>query len=61
MKYIIGVDIGNSSTETALAAFDTAQNKLHFLSSAISDTTGIKGTKENVHGIYDSLRKFKRY
>lgn len=57
MKYIIGVDIGNSSTETALAAFDTAQNKLHFLSSAISDTTGIKGTKENVHGIYDSLRK----
>lgn len=46
MKYIIGVDIGNSSTETALAAFDTAQNKLHFLSSAISDTTGLRERKK---------------
>ncbi|MGC4432536.1 diol dehydratase reactivase subunit alpha, partial [Streptococcus suis] len=29
---------------------------VQFLSSAIADTTGIKGTKENVHGIYQSLK-----
>lgn len=55
MKYIVGVDIGNSSTESALAQIHDNGN-VQFLSSAIADTTGIKGTKENVHGIYDSLR-----
>ncbi|HFI0333807.1 TPA: diol dehydratase reactivase subunit alpha [Streptococcus suis] len=55
MKYIIGIDIGNSSTESALAQlYDNGT--VQFLSSAIADTTGIKGTKENVHGIYQSLK-----
>ena len=56
MKRIIGVDIGNSSTESALAEVQD-DGSIHFLASAIADTTGIKGTKENVHGIYQSLRK----
>ena len=51
MKRIIGVDIGNSSTESALAEVQD-DGSIHFLASAIADTTGIKGTKENVHGIY---------
>lgn len=55
MTYIVGVDIGNSSTESALAEFDQ-NGHLHFLSCALADTTGIKGTKDNVHGIYESLR-----
>lgn len=56
MKRIIGVDIGNSSTESALAEIET-NGETRFLSSAIAETTGIKGTKENVHGIYESLRQ----
>ncbi|MET3557190.1 diol dehydratase reactivase alpha subunit [Streptococcus rupicaprae] len=55
MVYVVGVDIGNSSTESALACIDTNGN-VTFLSHALADTTGIKGTKENVHGIYESLR-----
>lgn len=56
MKRVIGVDIGNSSTESALAEV-TSDGQVHFLASAIADTTGIKGTRENVHGIYESLRQ----
>lgn len=55
MTYIVGVDIGNSSTESALAKLDQ-DGRVHFLSCALADTTGIKGTKDNVHGIYESLR-----
>ncbi|MBP2621313.1 diol dehydratase reactivase subunit alpha [Streptococcus panodentis] len=55
MKRIIGVDIGNSSTESALAEIED-DGRFHFLASALADTTGIKGTKENVNGIYESLR-----
>ncbi|QPJ27625.1 diol dehydratase reactivase subunit alpha [Listeria seeligeri] len=54
MKYIAGIDIGNSTTEVALATTD-AQNKPDFVASAISETTGIKGTKQNLHGIFKSL------
>ncbi|MDR0298223.1 MAG: diol dehydratase reactivase subunit alpha [Streptococcaceae bacterium] len=54
MKRMIGIDIGNSSTETALAQLsDTGE--LKFLASAIADTTGIKGTKKNLFGIMDSV------
>ncbi|MDB1125255.1 diol dehydratase reactivase subunit alpha [Vibrio algarum] len=54
MTYIVGVDIGNSSTEVALAQsqFDGEQQ---FIASAITDTTGIKGTKQNLVGIYKAL------
>ncbi|SHM88513.1 diol dehydratase reactivase alpha subunit [Caldanaerovirga acetigignens] len=46
---IAGVDIGNNTTEIALAKI--INNKPVFLASGISKTTGIKGTPENVVGI----------
>ncbi|MEK6189925.1 MAG: diol dehydratase reactivase subunit alpha [Carnobacterium alterfunditum] len=54
MKKIIGVDIGNSSTEVALA--DVSPNgDVSFIGSAIVPTTGIKGTKENLLGIKSAI------
>ena len=55
MKIIAGVDIGNSTTEVALGAF--VQGKTYFLSTALTRTTGIKGTVENVVGIKIALEK----
>ncbi|MDO4975790.1 MAG: diol dehydratase reactivase subunit alpha [Eubacteriales bacterium] len=55
MKLVAGVDIGNSSTETAVARIDGKHVK--FLSSGITDTTGIKGTKQNIHGVFKSLKQ----
>ncbi|MDR3172838.1 MAG: diol dehydratase reactivase subunit alpha, partial [Treponema sp.] len=52
---IAGVDIGNASTETALAL--TEGGGLKFLSSGIVDTTGIKGTRQNIHGVFASLKQ----
>ncbi|MXC79105.1 propanediol utilization protein, partial [Escherichia coli] len=43
MRYIAGIDIGNSSTEVALATL-SATGELSFVSSALAETTGIKGT-----------------
>lgn len=56
MKIVAGVDIGNATTEVALARIYD-DGKVEFISSAIADTTGIKGTKQNVHGVVDSLKK----
>lgn len=56
MQKIVGVDIGNSSTEAALAEV-TATGEVNFLGSSIANTTGIKGTRNNLHGVYDSLNK----
>jgi diol dehydratase reactivase alpha subunit len=55
LKIIAGVDIGNSTTEVALGAF--VQGKTYFLSTALTRTTGIKGTVENVVGIKIALEK----
>ncbi|WP_394154267.1 diol dehydratase reactivase subunit alpha [Vibrio maritimus] len=54
MTYVVGVDIGNSSTEVALAK-QLANGTTEFITSAITDTTGIKGTKQNLVGIYKAL------
>ncbi|HEI2346605.1 TPA: diol dehydratase reactivase subunit alpha [Escherichia coli] len=56
MRYIAGIDIGNSSTEVALAML-SATGELSFVSSALAETTGIKGTLRNVHGIQEALAK----
>ncbi|RKD32753.1 diol dehydratase reactivase subunit alpha [Thermohalobacter berrensis] len=56
MKLIAGVDIGNDTTETSLAKIDDFGN-VSFLASGIVKTTGIKGTKENIHGIFSSLKQ----
>ncbi|EDO1145347.1 diol dehydratase reactivase subunit alpha [Listeria innocua] len=55
MKYIAGIDIGNSTTEVAFAILDSVKN-VEFVASAITDTTGIKGTKQNLHGIFKALK-----
>lgn len=56
MNLIIGIDIGNATTESALA-LTSWNGELTFLSSATSKTTGIKGTLDNITGIYNSLTK----
>lgn len=54
LKYIAGVDIGNSTTECCIASKDES-GKLRFLSSSITSTTGIKGTTANIEGIITAL------
>ncbi|MBP3039132.1 diol dehydratase reactivase subunit alpha [Bacillaceae bacterium Marseille-Q3522] len=54
MQYIAGVDIGNSTTEVALAKV-LENGSIQFLTSSIVGTTGIKGTKQNIHGIYQAI------
>ncbi|MBZ7396339.1 MAG: propanediol dehydratase reactivase alpha subunit PduG [Klebsiella grimontii] len=54
MRYIAGIDIGNSSTEVALATLDES-GALTITHSALAETTGIKGTLRNVFGIQEAL------
>ena len=56
MKRIVGIDIGNSTTESAMACIRD-DGTVQFLGSAIADTTGIKGTKDNIQGLMESLRR----
>lgn len=53
LKLIAGVDVGNSTTEVALADIE---GELRFLSCAMVSTTGIKGTRDNVAGIILGLK-----
>ena len=54
MGLIAGIDIGNASTEVALAELDG--DRLHFLASSTIPTTGIKGTDANLVGIFQALQ-----
>lgn len=54
-KIIAGVDIGNSSTEVAVAQIEEGYVK--FLSQHLVKTTGIKGTTDNVKGICTALQE----
>ncbi|MBS1204966.1 MAG: hypothetical protein H6R25_1865 [Proteobacteria bacterium] len=56
MRYIAGIDIGNASTEVALAALDD-RGALTIIGSALAETTGIKGTLRNVFGIQEALNR----
>lgn len=56
LQHIAGVDVGNASTEVALAEITTG-GESRFLCSSIVPTTGIKGTKENLSGIFAALRR----
>ncbi len=56
MRYVAGVDIGNASTETGLALVKDG-GSIEFLSSGIVDTTGLKGTTQNIHGVFSSLKQ----
>lgn len=51
---LAGVDVGNQTTEVALAEFDRRLPP-RFLASALVRTTGIKGTVANVPGIRTAL------
>lgn len=55
MKYIAGVDIGNSTTEVCIGQID-AEQKLQFVSSTSCPTTGTKGTVANTHAIKSALK-----
>ena len=53
MKLVAGIDIGNATTETALARIEGGHAV--FLASGTVPTTGIKGTRQNINGIFHSL------
>ena len=55
MEIVAGVDIGNATTEVALAKIEGKD--IEFLSSGIVPTTGIKGTKKNINGLFQSLKQ----
>ena len=55
MKYVVGIDIGNSTTEGALAKIESG--RIEFLASSLVKTTGVKGTLQNKHGIYNVLNQ----
>ena len=54
MKYVAGVDIGNATTEVAVARIEGKD--IEFLASGIGPTTGIKGTLQNINGVFMSLK-----
>ncbi len=56
MSIIAGVDIGNSTTEVAIARIEDGGSP-EFLSSGSTMTTGIKGTAENISGIVQVLKE----
>ena len=55
MRLIAGIDVGNATTEVALA--DISGISARFLASSSVPTTGIKGTVRNLPGIVDALNK----
>lgn len=54
MRFVAGVDIGNATTEVALARIE--DKDITFLASGIGPTTGIKGTLQNIEGVFYSLK-----
>ncbi|TFV56139.1 diol dehydratase reactivase subunit alpha [Mycobacterium sp. PS03-16] len=50
MVIVVGVDIGNSTTEASVARVG-ADGAVTFLGSALTPTTGVKGTVKNVDGV----------
>ncbi|AYN30101.1 diol dehydratase reactivase subunit alpha [Buttiauxella sp. 3AFRM03] len=55
MALIAGIDIGNATTEVALA--ESGEHGPRFLTSGIVSTTGTKGTKENIPGVIAALEQ----
>jgi diol dehydratase reactivase alpha subunit len=52
---IAGIDVGNSTTEVAIAKITNYQNPPRFLGISRVSTTGIKGTLSNIPGIVQAL------
>ena len=55
MRYIAGVDIGNSTTEVCIGKI-SAGSSVRFLASTSCPTTGTKGTVANIHAIKSALK-----
>ena len=53
---IAGIDVGNSTTEVAIAEVSKYQQAPRFLGSSRVPTTGIKGTLSNIPGMIRALR-----
>ena len=49
MALVVGVDIGNSTTEACVA--EIGENEPRYLASALAPTSGVKGTADNVPGV----------
>jgi len=49
-RTVVGVDIGNSTTEASLARIGP-DGTVDYLGGALTRTTGIKGTVKNVDGV----------
>lgn len=56
MKLVAGVDIGNATTEVAIATVIEDKN-VTFLASDFVRTTGIKGTRQNIHGVLAAIKQ----
>jgi diol dehydratase reactivase alpha subunit len=54
MEWVAGVDVGNNSTEIALARL-TGDGAVEIVSSAMVRTVGIKGTSRNAVGVIEGL------
>ncbi|GAB6898684.1 diol dehydratase reactivase subunit alpha [Kineosporia succinea] len=54
MSLVVGVDIGNSTTEACAARMH--EGEVAFLGSGLVPTTGIKGTTANVDGVVAAVR-----
>jgi diol dehydratase reactivase alpha subunit len=53
-RLVVGVDIGNSTTEACVASVSGAS--VEYLGTALTHTTGVKGTPENTEGAVDAVR-----
>lgn len=57
MALIAGIDIGNATTEVALAEISSTGATPVFLASSIVSTTGVKGTAQNTQGVFQALTR----
>lgn len=55
-RLVVGVDIGNSTTEACVASVDAA-GRVHRLGSALTRTSGVKGTPDNTDGAVTAVRR----
>ena len=55
-RTVVGVDIGNSTTEASLARID-ADGAVAYVGGALTATTGIKGTVKNVDGVAKAVTR----
>ncbi|MCE3550301.1 diol dehydratase reactivase subunit alpha [Pseudonocardia sp. RS11V-5] len=54
-RLVVGVDIGNSTTEACVAA--VSGDSVEYLGTALTHTTGVKGTPDNTDGAVSAVRR----